>query len=303
MRSRSAGSALRPRRGRPDAPAGARRSRCPPRPAAPAGRRRRPVAQFEAVELPAHDREGLQQQAHRVAGGRARRGASLMSTAITRSAPMRRAEAHRHRRDQTAVDVLPPADAAPAGRPPARRSTRARPGPVSPRRNSTASPLSRSVATMPSGRGMPLDRAPAGVAAHVARQRLAAHQRRGPGRPSRPASTRPWPLPARPAGARPARTRTAPPTRLPAEVPTTRSGAMPASSSTWITPMCAKPRAAPPPSARPMRGGFGGGGGDGAATTAAPSASIPGRRRLAGDQGAHQRKHPDPLQGRAKTSL
>ncbi len=34
---------------------------------------------------------------------------------------------------------------------------------------------------------------------------------------------------------------------------------MPFSSSTWITPMCEKPRAAPPPSARPMRGGRGGG--------------------------------------------
>jgi hypothetical protein len=32
------------------------------------------------------------------------------------------------------------------------------------------------------------------------------------------------------------------------------------SSSTWITPMCAKPRAAPPPSARPMRGGSASGG-------------------------------------------
>jgi len=41
---------------------------------------------------------------------------------------------------------------------------------------------------------------------------------------------------------------------------------MPASSSTWITPMWAKPRAAPPPSARPMRGGLGGFGGGGLAT-------------------------------------
>jgi len=32
---------------------------------------------------------------------------------------------------------------------------------------------------------------------------------------------------------------------------------MPLSSSTWITPMWANPRAAPPPSARPMRGGLG----------------------------------------------
>jgi hypothetical protein len=48
-------------------------------------------------------------------------------------------------------------------------------------------------------------------------------------------------------------------TKLPAEVPTIRSGRIPLSSNTWITPMCEKPRAAPPPSARPMRGGFGGG--------------------------------------------
>ena len=34
-----------------------------------------------------------------------------------------------------------------------------------------------------------------------------------------------------------------------AEVPATRSGRMPFSSSTWMTPMCEKPRAAPPPSA------------------------------------------------------
>jgi len=58
-------------------------------------------------------------------------------------------------------------------------------------------------------------------------------------------------------------------TRLPADVPTTRSGAKPFSSSAWITPMWAKPRAAPPPSARPMRGRRGGGGGAGGGGAAA----------------------------------
>jgi len=42
---------------------------------------------------------------------------------------------------------------------------------------------------------------------------------------------------------------------LPADVPTTRSGLIPASSSTSMTPTWAKPRAAPPPSASPTRGG------------------------------------------------
>jgi hypothetical protein len=61
-----------------------------------------------------------------------------------------------------------------------------------------------------------------------------------------------------------------------------KSGLMPFSSSTWITPMCAKPRAAPPPSARPMRGGFGagvrtgsgGGSGGGAGTIGAGGGAI-----------------------------
>src|SRR5450830_1808408 len=44
------------------------------------------------------------------------------------------------------------------------------------------------------------------------------------------------------------------PTRLPALVPTTISGTMPCDSSALITPTCAKPRAAPPPSASAMRG-------------------------------------------------
>ena len=43
---------------------------------------------------------------------------------------------------------------------------------------------------------------------------------------------------------------------LPAEVPTTICGLNPASSSTAITPTWAKPRAAPPPSAKPIFTGF-----------------------------------------------
>jgi hypothetical protein len=70
-------------------------------------------------------------------------------------------------------------------------------------------------------------------------------------------------------------------TRLPADVPTTRSGRMPFSSSTWMTPMCAKPRAAPPPRARPMRGGFGAGvgaitSGTGGVTTTATGGTATG---------------------------
>ncbi len=41
---------------------------------------------------------------------------------------------------------------------------------------------------------------------------------------------------------------------LPTEVPVSRSGRMPTRSSSWITPICAKPRAAPPPNASPRRG-------------------------------------------------
>ncbi len=43
------------------------------------------------------------------------------------------------------------------------------------------------------------------------------------------------------------------PTTLPALVPETTSGWMPLASSILITPMCANPLAAPPPSARPTR--------------------------------------------------
>jgi hypothetical protein len=50
------------------------------------------------------------------------------------------------------------------------------------------------------------------------------------------------------------------PTTLPALVPTTMSGTIPCASSALMTPMCAKPRAAPPPSASAiliLRGGSG----------------------------------------------
>jgi hypothetical protein len=53
------------------------------------------------------------------------------------------------------------------------------------------------------------------------------------------------------------------PTRLPALVPATTSTVMPCASSALITPMWAKPRAAPPPRARPiliLRGATGSGG-------------------------------------------
>ena len=44
----------------------------------------------------------------------------------------------------------------------------------------------------------------------------------------------------------------------PALVPASRSTRTLRASSALITPMCANPRAAPPPSARPMRSGRGG---------------------------------------------
>src|SRR5689334_21976686 len=69
-------------------------------------------------------------------------------------------------------------------------------------------------------------------------------------------------------------------TTLPADVPTSRSGTSPFSSSAWMTPMWAKPRAAPPPSARPIRdrrGGAGGGAtiGEGADAADATGATPP----------------------------
>src|SRR5690554_2707970 len=65
------------------------------------------------------------------------------------------------------------------------------------------------------------------------------------------------------------------PTTLPALVPATTSILIPLASSILITPMWAKPLAAPPPRARPTRGG--GGGGSGAGTGAgAGSATCPG---------------------------
>jgi hypothetical protein len=45
-----------------------------------------------------------------------------------------------------------------------------------------------------------------------------------------------------------------PPTTAPIEVPTITSGTMPCADSVRSTPIWAKPRAAPPPSARPMLG-------------------------------------------------
>jgi hypothetical protein len=49
-------------------------------------------------------------------------------------------------------------------------------------------------------------------------------------------------------------------------------GRMPASSNTSMTPICAKPRAAPPPRARPMRGARGGVGAG--ATTAGGAGGV-----------------------------
>ena len=47
------------------------------------------------------------------------------------------------------------------------------------------------------------------------------------------------------------------PTTLPALVPATKAGAKPLASSILMTPMCAKPLAAPPPSAMPILRGAG----------------------------------------------
>ena len=101
-----------------------------------------------------------------------------------------------------------------------------------------------------------LDAAPAGVLAHVARQRLAADQPAAGERPVGDGRSRPSTAASVASSAPLLPDAYSAATRLPAEVPTTRSGRMPASSSTWITPMWAKPRAAPPPSARPMPGGL-----------------------------------------------
>lgn len=58
------------------------------------------------------------------------------------------------------------------------------------------------------------------------------------------------------------------PTTLPALVPDTTTGANPLASSILITPICAKPLAAPPPSATPIFTGLGAVA-DGACTTGA----------------------------------
>src|SRR5690606_642623 len=64
------------------------------------------------------------------------------------------------------------------------------------------------------------------------------------------------------------------PTTLPALVPATTSARMPLASSILIAPMWAKPLAAPPPSARPIRSG-GKAGADAAGTGADAGASSP----------------------------
>src|SRR5690606_40516264 len=65
------------------------------------------------------------------------------------------------------------------------------------------------------------------------------------------------------------------PTRLPGLVPVITLALIPLASSILITPMWAKPLAAPPPRARPMRGGGGGGSGAGTGAGTGP-ATRPG---------------------------
>ena len=67
------------------------------------------------------------------------------------------------------------------------------------------------------------------------------------------------------------------PTTLPALVPATTSTVIPFASSILITPMWAKPLAAPPPSARPTRtgGGAGSGAGVGSISTGATGRTSP----------------------------
>ena len=209
---------------------------------------------------------------------------------------------HRDRRREAAVDVLARADPAPAGTRPAPRSTRA--PPCRCRRAGTGCLRRCRGRSRRCRAGSSSARCRAGWSC---RARTSRAPRRGSGRgpgydqsanavssiaSAIVASSRPL-LPDANSAA----------TRLPADVPTTRSGAMPFSSSAWITPMWAKPRAAPPPSARPMRGrrggGGGGGGGDGAAAPTgggrgAPAAAA-GRARAAGQRrrrGRPQRRRP-----------
>ncbi len=69
---------------------------------------------------------------------------------------------------------------------------------------------------------------------------------------------------------------------LPALVPTIKSGLMSFASRALMTPMCAKPRAAPPPSAKPIIGGLDalrGGGGVGV-LQAQSSRSMPRKLNL-----------------------
>ena len=192
-------------------------------------------------------------------------GGAEMSTAITNSAPIWRAK-------RTGTGATRPPST--YSRLPMRTgwntagtaldARTAAPG--SPRWNRMAWPLSRSVATMPSGRRIcSIGRPPVLSRTYFARVSPRISPRPGNDQSvnavssivsARAASSGP-PLPDAYSAA----------TRLPADVPTTRSGRTPLSSSTWITPMWANPRAAPPPSASPIRSGFGGAGGGGATTT------------------------------------
>ena len=232
------------------------------------------VAQLVVLEALAHDREGLQQHARGVAGRRCLRGRP-------RCRPRSRTRRPSGARDGTGIGAERPpstysrrADPAPAGTPPAPRSTRA--PPCRCRRCGTGCPRRCRGRSRRCRAGCASARCRAGWSC---RARIARAPRRGSGRgpgydqsakavssiaSAIAASSRPF-LPDANSAA----------TRLPAEVPTTRSGAKPFSSSAWMTPMWAKPRAAPPPSARPMRGRRGG-----AATTtggAATAATVPRR--------------------------
>ena len=182
-------------------------------------------------------------------------GMAEMSTAITTSAPICRA--NRTGMGETAPPSMYSWLPMRTGSKMAGTALEARTAvAVSPVRNSTAWPSCKSAATMPKGRFMAsIGRPLVCTRTNLARASPLSTERPGMTQSVRLDSCRSMAMLPNSVGVLPLAYRAA--TTLPAEVPVTKSTWMPCSCSTCSTPMWAKPLAAPPPSARPMRGSLG----------------------------------------------